>query len=378
MTYETNNASGAGTTTQVVVGLFNDAQDAHQAITQLRAAGFTSKQIGAAFRTHSRDEYATHSNAVSAKTTSHDGENWWEKVKEAFHSDDTAGQRRDEAAGFTSGKDAAVADHEYDFPAEDFESSLAATGIPSDRASYLSRSLRPGGAIVTVTDPARAAEAEQLLAANNGRVRYENISDPAMSDNDGRDRYDAQNPAVLTGRTVADTREDGRLPQESATGISANENPANEDWQRRSDDPSAVSGERVQLFGEVLRVHKERINRGEVRVHKDVVTEHQTIEVPVTREELVLERVAVSGNTPATSADIGGGQEIRVPLSEDRVRVEKEAVVREEVTVGKREVAATQTVSDDVRHEELRVDSDDVPKRAASGEELPADVRRRG
>ena len=62
-----------------------------------------------------------------------------------------------------------------------------------------------------------------------------------------------------------------------------------------------------------MRVHKERINRGEVRVRKDVVTENQTIEVPVTREELVLERVAVSGNTPAPSANIGSGQEIRIP-----------------------------------------------------------------
>ena len=74
----------------------------------------------------------------------------------------------------------------------------------------------------------------------------------------------------------------------------------------------------MQLFGEVLRVHKERINQREVRVRKDVITENQTIDVPVMREELVLERVAVSGNTPAPSANIGRGQEIRVPLSEER------------------------------------------------------------
>ena len=138
-------------------------------------------------------------------------------------------------------------------------------------------------------------------------------------------------------------------------------------------------GDRLQLFGEVLRVHKERISRGEVRVRKDVVTENQTIEVPVTREELVLERVAVSPNTPASSANIGRSQEIRVPLSEDSVRVEKQPVVREEVIVGKREVSDVARVGDEVRHEELRVDSDvDTPKRTATGEDLPGDVRRRG
>jgi uncharacterized protein (TIGR02271 family) len=127
-----------------------------------------------------------------------------------------------------------------------------------------------------------------------------------------------------------------------------------------------------------LRVHKERINRGEVRIHKDVVTENQTIEVPVTREELVLERVPVSGTSPVPSSSIGSAQEIRVPLTEETVRLEKQAVVREEVLVGKREVENVATVGDAVRREELRVDSDEVtPRRAAIGEDL-GDLRRRG
>ena len=104
-----------------------------------------------------------------------------------------------------------------------------------------------------------------------------------------------------------------------------------------------------------------------------------TIEVPVMREELVLERVSVSGNTPAPSANIGRSQEIRVPLSEEKVRLEKQPVVTEEVNVGKREVADVEKVSADVRHEELRVDPDpEIRKRSATGEELAEDVRRHG
>jgi uncharacterized protein (TIGR02271 family) len=109
-----------------------------------------------------------------------------------------------------------------------------------------------------------------------------------------------------------------------------------------------------------------------------VVTENQTIEVPVTREELVLERVAVSGNTPAPSANIGRSQEIRIPLSEEKVRLEKEPVLREEVNVGKREVQDVTRVSGDVRREELRVDDPPAPRRAATGEEVAEDLRRRG
>ena len=57
-------------------------------------------------------------------------------------------------------------------------------------------------------------------------------------------------------------------------------------------------------IGEILRVHKERISRGEVRLRKEVVTEHQNIEVPRTREELVVERIPGSGReaTGAKSA----------------------------------------------------------------------------
>jgi uncharacterized protein (TIGR02271 family) len=208
-----------------------------------------------------------------------------------------------------------------------------------------------------VHDANRAGEAKQILSANHAQVHYEDIAPNQVAANDtvGTDAAE-MDAAASTGRDITDTGYADRRPVDAGN--------------------RAV--ERVQLFGEVLRVHKERINRGEVRVRKDVITENQTIEVPVMREELVLERVAVSGNTPAPSASIGRGQEIRVPLSEEKVRLEKQPVLREEVNVGKREVQDVETVSGDVRREELRVDDRDAPKRSATGEELAEDVRRHG
>ena len=47
-----------------------------------------------------------------------------------------------------------------------------------------------------------------------------------------------------------------------------------------------------------------------------------------------------------------------MPLSEEKVRLEKQPVVREEVNVSKREVADVERVNADVRREELRVDPD--------------------
>lgn len=61
----------------------------------------------------------------------------------------------------------------------------------------------------------------------------------------------------------------------------------------------------------------------------------------------------------AAGAQIGSGEkEIRIPLSEERVQVEKKPAVNEEIRVGKREVQDTKRVSDEVRHEELRTESE--------------------
>ena len=116
--------------------------------------------------------------------------------------------------------------------------------------------------------------------------------------------------------------------------------------------------QRFQLLSEVLRVQKERVSKGEVRFRKDVVTENQTVEVPVTREELVIERMPANAGTPASQA-IGSNQEIRVPLSEEKVRVEKKPVVKEEVRVGKKKVQESRQMNEQVKREELRVDRED-------------------
>ena len=71
------------------------------------------------------------------------------------------------------------------------------------------------------------------------------------------------------------------------------------------------------------------------------MTENQNIQVPVTREELVIERGPGSGQV---TGEIGRDEEIRVPLSEERVRVEKQPVVNEEVRVGKRQVQSNKEV----------------------------------
>src|SRR5512135_3441934 len=108
-----------------------------------------------------------------------------------------------------------------------------------------------------------------------------------------------------------------------------------------------AEGARLQLREEELQAHKQLVETGEVRVRKEVVTEHRTIEVPVQREEVVIERQAPTGEPV---------EEIRIPVRAEQVTVEKRPVVKEEVTVGKRVVQDIEQVGGEVRKEVVRVE----------------------
>jgi uncharacterized protein (TIGR02271 family) len=139
--------------------------------------------------------------------------------------------------------------------------------------------------------------------------------------------------------------------------------PDDQDWsnseRRGTARTSATAGantETVQLREEELQAHKQEVETGRVRVGKDVVEEEKTLEVPVTREEVLIDRRPVDRRPADTPIGSNEHDEISVPVHEEQVNVEKAAVVYEEVGVGTRQVTDTQHVSDTVRREEARID----------------------
>jgi uncharacterized protein (TIGR02271 family) len=113
----------------------------------------------------------------------------------------------------------------------------------------------------------------------------------------------------------------------------------------------------VQLREEELHARTQPVESGQVRVGKDVVEEQQTLDVPVTHEEVTIERRPVDRR--AADAAIGANDDtISVPVRAEQVSVEKRAVVTEEINVGKRHVQDTQQVSGTVRREEARIEQD--------------------
>ncbi len=117
---------------------------------------------------------------------------------------------------------------------------------------------------------------------------------------------------------------------------------------------------RVPLAAEELEAQKRERQAGEVRVTKDVVTEEKQVNVPVTREEVHVERVPVQGAPPADEAAFQE-KTIAVPVREEEVEIRKRPVVREEVRVGKVRRESEQRASAEVRHEEARIDREGEP-----------------
>lgn len=296
---------------QTVAGYFDDHEKAERALEQLRDAGFTSAHLGVAHRGGAKG-------SGSADTgEKHHGTGVWNKVKNFFEGGvEPYADERTQGDLATREITADPAD-DYAYGRDDVHHSLTGLSVPQNRSRYLGDRFSSGdsGAIVTVNAGDRTAEAERILTENG-----------------------------------ADLGEDAADYTESSTEYGT---------------AGAEGVENIQLLGEVLRVHKDRVSRGEVVVRKEVVTETQTVQVPVTREELVIERRPVSGETQA-SGTVGDGQVIRIPLSEETASVDKGTVVREEVAVGKKPVSEIRELGSEIRHEELVVEDETYRKRAVN------------
>jgi len=196
---------------------------------------------------------------------------------------------------------------------------LVSMGVPPDDASYYQQEYEAGHSILAVLAGDRMQEATDILARYGG--------------------YSAANRGVTQTTGYDASRDVTQTANYASTGVQ---------------DTGTEGEQAIKLREEQLRVQKQPVQTGEARLRKDVVTEQQSIDVPVTREEVYIERRPASGQPSDTP--IGEGETYRVPVREEQVTVDKQPVVREEVSLGKRQVQGTQQVSDTVRREEAHIE----------------------
>ncbi|MET1029834.1 YsnF/AvaK domain-containing protein [Domibacillus tundrae] len=121
--------------------------------------------------------------------------------------------------------------------------------------------------------------------------------------------------------------------------------------------------ETLLLHEERLSIDKDRVQTGEIQIKKEVVEEQQVMDVPVDREEVIIERRPVTGQESEDAALHSPGdrvfedtsETIRVPIIEEQIEITKKPVVTEEIVIQKQTVQDTETVRDTVRQEKARI-----------------------
>ena len=106
---------------------------------------------------------------------------------------------------------------------------------------------------------------------------------------------------------------------------------------------------KIKLREEQMDITKDRVKTADVYVRKEIITDEKTITVPVNREELVVEKKAISNDQESET--------MRIPLSVEHIEVIKHPKQLNNVTISKNKYTETEAVEETLKKEKLTIDS---------------------
>ncbi|WP_338786169.1 YsnF/AvaK domain-containing protein [Metabacillus sp. FJAT-53654] len=122
-----------------------------------------------------------------------------------------------------------------------------------------------------------------------------------------------------------------------------------------ADTEFAAEDAHLDLRQEELDIDKHRVETGDVTIHKDIVEEEQSVNVPVSHDQVVIEQRAVDHEP--TDEPITEEETVHIPVTAEKIDVEKHTVVTGEISAHKRSVQETEQVRDVLRKEVADVES---------------------
>ena len=180
-----------------------------------------------------------------------------------------------------------------------------------------------------------------VASYDEGRVYLNVTKDAAL--NQGWDQQPTTDADYATTGTTVAGRDAGTYDA-ATTGAAY-------DTTRVTDDDTL----RVQVHEEELTATTRQREIGEVQITKDVVAEERVLEVPVTEERVRVERRVVDRPGVADDTAFEEGT-IAVPVRGEDVEVQKQVRVAEEIEIAKEAVQRTEQAGGTVRREEVRID----------------------
>jgi uncharacterized protein (TIGR02271 family) len=166
------------------------------------------------------------------------------------------------------------------------------------------------------------------------------------------------------GGLTEDVKGAARSVKEAFSGGAGEALAAGEGMRREALDEFGKAAEVCVPLVEEEIVTQKRVEKvGEVHVRKEVVTEEKQITIPVTREVVRVERVAVTHDA-RTGDELFRKESYDFPVSEEHVTIEKRPVVHEELHVGKEIQQGEEIAKATVRRERADVETTGSVRRA--------------
>lgn len=336
----------------IVIGIFDDAASADKAVAALQRAGFHNEQIR-----HTTEEGIERSRPSGIKALF--------TPEKAMHRKSVT---EDLVHMGVDPEDARIYQREYEegHPLV----SVAGRGNMQDAITILANQgahgpeeqARRGTAHRTAEYTGGVAGTQAGETRRPGAERAERVGETRTP---GAERAERVGETRTPGAERAERMGGTRAGETRASDVtSAAERAARTTRERTGETIPAETAEaqKIRLHAERLRAYKQPEEVGRVNVRKEVVTEQQTLNVPVSHEEVVVERHPVAEGEVPTGETIGRDETIRIPVSEERVNVGKETVTTGEVEISKRQVQENRQFTGKVRREEAQLEKEgDIP-----------------
>ncbi len=246
--------------------------------------------------------------------------------------------------GSDGSKIGTVADVYFDQDTNEPEWALVTTGLFGSKHSF-----------VPITNASASGDQVQVPFTKD------QVKDAPKLDDDGELSQDEE--ALLArhyGMSYSEAPSDTGLPQGGGTQMATGTTTETESGTVGRDTSGPTTDQAMTRSEEELRVGKTRRPSGLVRLKKRIVNEQVSTTVPVERQEVRVEREAI------TDANIGQAmdgpalseEEHEVTLTEEEVVVDKEVVPKERIRLDTDTVVEERQVSETVAREEISVEGD--------------------
>ena len=126
--------------------------------------------------------------------------------------------------------------------------------------------------------------------------------------------------------------------------------------------PSPGAGAAIPIVAESVRIDKRVVETGRTVIHKTVSERDETIEALLERRDVTVERVPVGRVVAEPPAPRRDGEDWIIPVLEERLVVEKQLVLKEELRI--RTIRTHEPVRETVRLREEHVDIETSASRA--------------